>query len=64
MSLWFNWLNLKDPQKRFDHISVFSASAIPDMSNLPRHLSYNDKTFSNAKFREGLVDIVAMDELK
>ena len=24
MSLWFNWINLKDPQPRFDHMSVFS----------------------------------------
>lgn len=63
MSLWFNWLNLKDPQKRFDHQSVFTED-IPDISTLPRHVTYNDKAFSVMRFREGLVDLVAMDKFK
>ena len=24
MSLWFNWLGLKNPPKKFDHMSVFN----------------------------------------
>ena len=63
MSLWFNWLNLNDPQKRFDHQSVFTED-IPDISTLPRHVTYNDKAFSVMRFREGLVDLVAMDKFK
>lgn len=63
MSLWFNWVNLKDPQPRFDHQAVFSEK-IPDMSKLERHLTFNDKAFSVKKFRDGLIELVTMDEFK
>ena len=45
MSLWFNWLNLENPPRKFDHMSVFS-STIPNLNNVPRHLSFNDKSFA------------------
>ena len=63
MSLWFNWLNIDSPQKKFDHTSIFSKD-IPDMKNLPRHVTYNDSAFNVREFREKLIDIVAIDEFK
>ena len=63
MSLWFNWLNLKDPPKRFDHQSVFSAK-IPDLSHVERHLTYNDKSFGVKFFRDWLINLVTMEEFK
>lgn len=63
MSLWFNWLNLKDPLPRFDHQSVFSTN-IPDLSHTERHLTYNDKAFSMKKFRDQLITLVTMDEFR
>ena len=56
-------MNLKDPQPRFDHQAVFSEK-IPDMSKLERHLTFNDKAFSVKKFRDGLIELVTMDEFK
>ena len=63
MSLWFNWLNLKDPLKRFEHQSVFSSN-IQDMKTVERHFTYNDAAFAVKHFREWLVNLVAMDEFK
>ena len=64
MSLWFNWLNLKDPQKRFDHQSIFNQN-IPDLrTGVKRHLTYNDRAFGVVGFRTWLVNLVAMDEFK
>ena len=63
MSLWFNWLNLKKPLKRFDHQSVFG-SDIPDLNCLPRHVTYNDKAFSVKMFRDYLIRLVTMDEFR
>jgi hypothetical protein len=63
MCLWFNWLNLKEPQKRFDHQSVFSDN-IPDLSHVERHLTYNDKAFGVKSFRDWLINLVTMDEFK
>lgn len=57
MSLWFNWLNVKNPVRKHDHQSVFN-NQCPDMSKLKRHLTYNDKGFSNKIFRDKLIDIV------
>ena len=61
MSLWFNWLNLKNPQKRFDHQSVFSAN-IPNLKNVQRHLTYNDKAFEVKKFRDWLINLVMFEQ--
>lgn len=64
MSLWFNWLNLQNPPRRFDHQSIFSSN-IPDLRmGLQRHLTYNDKAFGEIKLRQALVNLVAMDEFK
>ena len=63
MSLWFNWLNLKDPPKRFDHMSVFS-STIPNLNNVDRHLTYNDKAFDVKWFRDWLINRVTMEQFK
>ena len=60
MCLWFNWLNLKNPQKRFDHQCVFNES-IPNLSHVQRHLTYNDKAFSVKFFRDWLINRVTMD---
>lgn len=63
MSLWFNWLNLTDPPKRFDHQSVFT-NDVPEISSLPRNVTYNDTAFSVKKFRDGLIELVTMEEFK
>jgi len=63
MSLWFNWLNLKKPLKRFDHQSVFGQD-IPNLNCLPRHVTYNDKSFSVKMFRDYLIRLVTMDEFQ
>lgn len=64
MSLWFNWLNLQNPQPRFDHRSVFSAN-VPDVASIQeRHLTYNDKSFGVKKFRDQLIELVTMEEFK
>ena len=64
MSLWFNWLDLRNPARRFDHQSVFT-DKVPDMDRpLQRHLTYNDKAFGVKKFRDGLIELVTMDEFK
>ena len=63
MCLWFNWLNLKEPQMRFDHQSVFSDN-IPDLSHVERHFTYNDKAFGVKSFRDWLINLVTMDEFK
>jgi hypothetical protein len=34
------------------------------MNHFERHLTYNDAAFKVMKFRERLIDIVAMDEFK
>lgn len=62
MSLWFNWLNLKDPQPRFDHQSVFSAQNAMDAKIESRHLTYNDHAFKVKSFRNQLIELVTMDE--
>lgn len=54
MSLWFNWLNIQNPSKRYDHQSVFS-DVLPNLNMLPRHISYNDRAFSVKKFRDWLI---------
>lgn len=64
MSLWFNWLNIQSPKKRFDHTSVFSSKVPSDLSELNRHLTYNDKAFSVKKFRDELITHVMMDQFK
>lgn len=63
MSLWFNWLNLKNPAKRFDHQSIFT-DRVPDFSTLPRHVTFNDRSFSVKAIRDGLIKMVTMDEFK
>lgn len=63
MSLWFNWLGLKNPPKKFDHMQVFSQSATK-IQKLERHLTYNDKAFGVKEFRDGLIELVTMDEFK
>ena len=63
MCLWFNWLGLKNPAKRFDHQSVFSEN-IPELNNVQRHLTYNDKAFGVKFFRDWLINLVTMDEFK
>ena len=63
MSLWFNWLNLKNPAKRFDHQSIFT-DRVPDFSQLPRHVTFNDKSFAVKRIRDGLIQMVMMDEFK
>lgn len=63
MSLWFNWLNLKDPQKSFDHQSVFSEN-LPDLGGVARHLTFNDKSFGVKFFRDWLINLVTMEEFK
>jgi len=62
MSLWFNWLNLKNPQLKTDHRSVFTMN-VPLVSTIPeRHLSFNDKAFQVREFREGLVNLVSIKQ--
>ena len=34
------------------------------MEKLERHLTYNDKAFGVKKFRDGLIELVTMDEFK
>ena len=64
MSLWFNWLNLQNPQPRFDHRSVFSAN-VPDVKSIvERHLTYNDRSFGVKSFRDGLIELVTMEQFK
>lgn len=63
MSLWFNWLGLKNPPKKFDHMAVFNQSAT-DVKKLERHLTYNDKAFGVKKFRDMLIELVTMEEFK
>lgn len=63
MSLWFNWLNLKNPPKRFDHKTVFSPK-IPSLEDCERHLTYNDKAFGEKRFRDALIQLVTMEEFK
>lgn len=63
MSLWFNWLNLDNPLPKDDHTSVFSSN-IPDLSDVKRHMSYNDKSFGVEQFREWLIRLVMMEEFK
>lgn len=62
MSLWFNWLNLKDPQPRFDHQSVFSANGAMNAKIESRHLTYNDHALKVKSFRDKLIELVTMDE--
>ena len=57
MSLWFNWLGLKNVPKRYDHQSVFNQN-IPSDFDKARHLTYNDKAFSVKWFRDKLINIV------
>ncbi len=65
MSLWFNWLGLKNPPKKFDHLQVFNQkSAMGDISKIERHLTYNDKAFGVKEFRDRLIELVTMDEFK
>ena len=63
MSLWFNWLNLKNPKPRFDHQSIFTKD-MPDLSYYQRHMTYNDKAFGVEFFRRWLVDLVSIDDFK
>lgn len=63
MSLWFNWLGLKNPPKKFDHMSVFN-QAQTNVKKLERHLTYNDKAFGVKAFRDMLIELVTMDEFK
>lgn len=57
MSLWFNWLNIQNPSKRYDHETLFSSS-LPDLDSLPRHISYNDKAFQVKYLRDWLINRV------
>lgn len=63
MSLWFNWLGLKNPPKKFDHIAMFN-QAQTNVKKLERHLTYNDKAFGVKAFRDMLIELVTMDEFK
>ena len=63
MTLWFNWLNLKEPQLRFDHQSVFSEKSAMNSVIESRHLTYNDSAFKVKEFRDKLIELVTMDEL-
>ena len=63
MSLWFNWLGLKNPPKKFDHMSVFN-QAQTNVKKLERHLTYNDKAFGVKAFRDMLIELVTMEEFK
>ena len=63
MTLWFNWLNLKEPQLRFDHQSVFSEKSAMNSVIESRHLTYNDSAFNVKEFRDRLIELVTMDEL-
>ena len=62
MSLWFNWINLKDPPKRFDHKSVFKPENISGSLTRCRHLTYNDATLGIRNFRESLIELVKMEQ--
>lgn len=64
MSLWFNWLGLKNPPKKFDHMSVFNQAQTTNVKKLERHLTYNDKAFGVKAFRDMLIELVTMDEFK
>lgn len=65
MSLWFNWLNLHEPQQRFDHQSFFTAQGVPaNLNNVPRHITYNDKAFSVKSFRDNLINLVTMKNVQ
>ena len=63
MSLWFNWLGLKNPPKKFDHMAVFN-QAQTNVKKLERHLTYNDKAFGVKAFRDMLIELVTMEEFK
>lgn len=63
MSLWFNWLGLKNPPKKFDHIAMFN-QVQTNVKKLERHLTYNDKAFGVKAFRDMLIELVTMDEFK
>ena len=64
MSLWFNWLGLPNPPKKYDHQQVFSQKSAMDISKIERHLTYNDKAFGVKEFRDKLIELVTMDEFK
>ena len=63
MSLWFNWLGLRNPPRKFDHLAAFT-QAQTDVKKLERHLTYNDKAFGVKKFRDMLIELVTMEQFK
>lgn len=64
MSLWFNWLGLRNPPKKFDHSSIFNQQQAINMKSAERHVTYNDKAFGVKAFRDRLIELVTMDEFK
>ena len=64
MSLWFNWLGIKNPPKKFDHQSVFTSQGVNLHGSPARHISYNDRAFSSKMFRDQLIQLVTMDGFK
>lgn len=56
MSLWFNWLNLRNPPTRFDHLQMFGKGPV-DLSNPPRILTYNDLSFQSQELQHRLMEL-------